>query len=125
MKQFTSQSQKIGKLGEDIAEKYLRSKGFLIIERNYTKKWGEIDLVAKKLKKLHFIEVKTIQDNGLFAPKPTENIHEKKLARLYRAAETYLVDRKIEEKMEWQIDALAIILDLEAKTAKVSYFENI
>lgn len=125
MKQFTSKNQKIGKLGEDVAEKYLKSKGFSILERNYTKRWGEIDLVAKKRQKIYFIEVKTIQDNGLFAPKPTENIHEKKLARIYRAVETYLMERRVEEKTEWQVDAIAIILDLEAKTAKVEYLENI
>lgn len=46
MKKFTSSTQKTGRLGEDIACKYLFSKGFQIVECNYTKKWGGIDIVA-------------------------------------------------------------------------------
>ena len=122
MKQFTSESQRVGKLGEDIAEKYLKSKGFIIFERNYTRKWGEIDIVAKKSNTLHFFEVKAIKYKGNFTFRPEENIHEKKLARLYRAVGTYLMDRGVDEKTEWQVDALAIVLDLDQKTAKIKYF---
>ncbi len=52
--------QKIGKIGEDCACKYLENAGYKIIDRNYLKKWGEIDIVAKKGKKIHFIEVKSV-----------------------------------------------------------------
>ena len=48
MKNFTSDSQKIGQLGEDIACKFLMKHEFSILERNYTKKWGEIDIIAIK-----------------------------------------------------------------------------
>ncbi len=37
---------KIGDLGEDIAAKFLKNKGFRILARNYLKKYGEIDIVA-------------------------------------------------------------------------------
>ena len=60
MKNFTSNSQKIGQLGEDIACKFLMKHGFSILERNYTKKWGEIDVIAEKGKKLYFVEVKSV-----------------------------------------------------------------
>ena len=43
-----SQHIRIGRIGEDIACRYLRSKGYEIIERNFRKKWGEIDIVCKK-----------------------------------------------------------------------------
>ena len=126
MQKFTSETQKVGKLGEDVAERYLRNKGFEILERNYTKKWGEIDIVAKKSKKIHFVEVKTIKDNGgEVTVAPEENIHEKKLARIYRAADTYLAERNVDEKIDWQVDAVTILLDPVGKTAKVRYFECI
>ena len=58
MKNFTSNSQKIGQVGEDIACKFLMKHGFTVLERNYTKKWGEIDIIAQKEDVLYFVEVK-------------------------------------------------------------------
>ena len=60
MKIFTSKSQKIGEIGEDIAEKFLMKSGFTIVERNYTRKWGEIDIIAKKRGVVCFFEVKSV-----------------------------------------------------------------
>lgn len=42
------QHLKVGKIGEDIACKYLKDKGYKIIERNFRRKWGEIDIVCLK-----------------------------------------------------------------------------
>lgn len=50
----------VGKIGEDLAARYLGNKGFLVVERNYLRKWGEIDIVAEKHGTTHFIEVKTV-----------------------------------------------------------------
>jgi putative endonuclease len=47
-----------GKLGEDIAAHYLKTKGFEILEQNHWKPYGEIDIVAIKQGRLHFVEVK-------------------------------------------------------------------
>src|SRR3989344_2519447 len=60
-----TEKQKIGRLGEDIAVKYLENKGFLVIERNYLKKCGEIDVIAKKAGITHFIEVKSVTRENL------------------------------------------------------------
>lgn len=60
-----TEKQKIGRLGEDIAIKYLQNKGFLVIGQNYLKKCGEIDIIAQKGKILHFIEVKSVSRENL------------------------------------------------------------
>jgi len=57
---MVSKSRKTGDLGESIACRFLINKGFSIVERNYLKKWGEIDIIAKKDGKAHFIEVKSV-----------------------------------------------------------------
>jgi len=43
---FTSEKQKIGELGENIAVGFLMKRDFSVLERNYTKKWGEIDILV-------------------------------------------------------------------------------
>jgi len=60
-----SDNKKIGKLGEDIGVKYLKNKGYKILDRNFEKrvvsmKFGEIDIIAKKDKTIIFCEVKTL-----------------------------------------------------------------
>lgn len=60
MKRFTSKTQKIGQIGEKIAEMFLMKHGFSIIDRNFTHKLGEIDIIAQKNDRLFFFEVKTI-----------------------------------------------------------------
>jgi putative endonuclease len=129
VKNFTSQSQKTGEIGENIASRYLESKGFKIIERNYTEKWGEIDIVAQKKGEYHFVEVKSVvRDNldGKFeGVRPEENMHEKKMERMGRIVQTYLSNRNISEDTEWQCDLVCVYLDVKGKKAKVEVLENI
>lgn len=147
-KVFTSKSQKIGELGEEIACKYLISKGFRVLERNYTKKWGEIDIIASRDRKTYFIEVKAVScvtlpevsqsDNtsprasGRPSPnlgegrslfRPEENMHPMKVRKFLRTIQTYLIQRKIEG--EWQADLYCVYIQLESRKARVTKIENI
>lgn len=117
-----NQKGQIGKLGEDIAEKYLIKNGYRTIERNYRKKWGEIDIVAEKDGIMHFIEVKSGETDGI---RPEENITSHKKHQLYRIIQTYLFDKKVDPEADFQIDALIIVLDFNSKTAKIRFIEDI
>jgi len=124
--------KKIGALGENMACRFLVKRGFRILDRNYSKKWGEIDIVAEKDKIFRFIEVKSIVSSSSSADKyetsghrPEENVHYQKLKRLSRVIQTYLLDKKVSYETEWQIDVLAVFLDLENKKAKFRFTENI
>jgi Holliday junction resolvase-like predicted endonuclease len=55
-----SEKRRFGNLGEDIAEMFLVKQGYRIVECNYLKKWGELDIVSEHNRILHFIEVKTV-----------------------------------------------------------------
>jgi Holliday junction resolvase-like predicted endonuclease len=89
MKRFALTSQK-GILGERLAERYLRERGFAIVTTNYYqakgKRQGEIDIVAIKKEILYFIEVKLRQVQS--GAKPDEVFPEAAVtrAKLARAA---------------------------------------
>lgn len=131
MKRFSSQSQKVGLLGEDIACRYLSDKGFTIVERNYTKKWGEIDIVAsEKSGKLRFIEVKSVSRENTddisretSQIRPEENMHPKKMERMARTIETYLAERDV--RGDWQVDLVTVFIDEVGKRAKVKMWEDV
>jgi putative endonuclease len=133
-KVFTSEKQKIGEIGENIAVKFLMKHNFYILERNYTKKWGEIDIIAEKRGKIYFIEVKSvsrenfdsvIHETNLEEHRPEENVHPWKIKRMYRTIQTYLLSKNIPEEREWQVDLLIVYMDLKNKKAKVKTLEDI
>ncbi len=125
-KVFTSKTQKLGEIGEDVAVKFLMKHGFAIIERNYTRKWGEIDIVAKKLNKLYFIEVKSVtHETAQNDYRAEDNMHPWKAKRFSRTIQTYLLHEKIPDDEEWQVDLLVVYLDLNAKKARVKVVSDI
>lgn len=128
-----TEKQKIGKIGEDIAVKYLENKGFDILDRNYLKKYGEIDIVAQKRGIIHFIEVKSVSCETFVKNvsrvtdnyRPEDNIHPQKLKRLARTIQAYLFEKYPKEEPEWLFDAITIQIDVENKKARVKFLENI
>jgi len=115
-------SGEVGRIGEEIASIFLENKGFSIVERNYRKKWGEIDIVAKKDGSMRFVEVKTVSSGGNISYTPEENVHYNKLKRLTRTIETFCAERGFYG--EWQIDVIGILLDADKKEARVRFTEN-
>lgn len=89
----------IGNLGEEIAFEYLKKKGYIIKERNFKRKWGEIDIVAidKKTKEIVFVEVKTRQCD-ISEIKPEEEFTIKKQHKLKRIILGYLGAKNLGEK---------------------------
>jgi len=134
--------RQLGDTGEEVACRYLESKGYEIVERNYLRPWGEIDIVATKAggpggtKKLYFTEVKSVSRESSSsnsgggvtrepAYRPEENVHPAKIKRLYRAIQTYLLDHKVPEDVEWQLDVACVYLDYSTRKARVEMIENV
>jgi putative endonuclease len=134
-KVFTSETQKIGELGENIATKFLMKHGFLILDRNYTKKWGEIDIIAEKDNKLYFVEVKSISHlpvetftkEGEVGDdyRPEENMHPWKMKRLSRIIQTYLLSKNVPDEKEWQVDLFIVFLDIKNRKAKIKVISDV
>lgn len=122
---------KIGALGEKIAEKYLRDYGFALVERNFLQKWGEIDLIMEKSGVIHFIEVKTnsygtvlqLQDSYTNAYRPEEQLTIQKYQKLTRTIETWVY--KESYPGEYQLDLVTVRLVEQEKYSEVEYFVNV
>lgn len=128
----TRGKQTVGNIGEELAVRFLEERGYEIIDRNYRKKWGEIDIVAEKENVIHFVEVKALTwqpgcqvATGLPEYSPEANIRLWKKLRLSRAIRTYLLDHKIPDEQEFQVDIMAIFLDFERKKARIRFIGNV
>lgn len=106
MKQFTSKTQTIGKLGEDTAAVFLMKQGYKIVERNIANKYGEIDIVAKKGITYYFFEVKAGKYGGFI--NPAENLTPNKLHKFLISVEHYCYTRNIKE---YRIQAILVLLE--------------
>lgn len=77
-----------GKTGEEMAAKWLQENGYEIVHRNWRYSYYELDIVAKKNNRLHFIEVKCRHVNSI--GNPEDSVSKKKFRNLKRAADAYL-----------------------------------
>jgi len=124
---WKKEEKSLGQIGEDAAAKYLKRKGYKILERNFKnqvgRQVGEIDIVAKNGKEIVFVEVKTrvSEDDALL---PEENITPRKLKRIARAANTYIKIKKLWD-CPFHFDAISVLYDDENKKAQVRHLENI
>lgn len=112
----------VGNLGETIAARFLRRKGYKIIARNFKVSLGEIDIIAKKDLITVFVEVKT-RSSLLFGP-PYLAITEVKRKKMIRCALCYLKMKRLLDTF-WQIDIVSVELDGSGKyLRKIEHFEN-
>ena len=152
MKHFTSKNQKIGEYGELLAGEFLTKKGFIILEKNYTKKVGEIDIVAVKENQLHFVEVKSLvlekvshetkmpdfdqignvsRETTKRVPRetleytPFQNVSRSKLRKLGKTVSIYLSERRVSHETRWCIDVISVTFITDQKKAKIGVLWNV
>ena len=120
-----TQKRELGNLGEKLACKFLKNNDYSILEVNYQKRIGEIDVIARSGDIIHFIEVKTrtkASSDKYGLPQEAVNFHKKK--KLIRTAIFYLAEHRHSDDTNWQIDVIAIIVDEDRNKAKINHIEN-
>jgi putative endonuclease len=135
--------KEIGDLGEKVASEFLMKHGIRVTERNYLKKWGEIDIIAKKESTIHFIEVKTvivrpvIHETVTYETKlrrnkrimdyyrPEDNVDSRKMKKISKVIQTYLFERGFGDEVQWQFDLITVRLDMEIRLARVHFYQNL
>ena len=91
-----------GNLAEDKAVEFLDENGFMIIERNFYSRFGEIDIIASKDKVLHFIEVKS----GLDYESAIQNITPSKISKIIKTINVYIKKNALD--VDFMIDGVVI-----------------
>ncbi|HVM73697.1 MAG TPA: YraN family protein [Candidatus Paceibacterota bacterium] len=122
--------KEVGRIGESVAAEFLQRKGFRIIERNYRKPWGEIDIIAEKNGVVRFVEVKTLSHENITdisreMPdyRPEEQVHPAKLHRIARTAELYMNGTR--DSREYQVDVVGVFLNTVTRKARCRLFEQV
>ncbi len=155
MKKFTSPKQKIGLAGEKFAEMFLVKQGFIVVDSNFSCRFGEIDIITSKNNRIHFIEVKSITvpretekvllgsikieknvtnknvsretflKENRKLTNPFQNVSFFKTKRLLKTAEIYMNLKNVPRETRWQIDAIGVYLHEDGTLGRIEYLENI
>ena len=118
----------IGKKGEDVACTFLERKGHTIVDRNFRMKFGEIDVVSKKDKKIYFSEVKSVAQENDTRVRPygaEERVNRSKIKKLSRVIQHYLSSKLEDKEPEWEFWIVTVVFNLEKKTATVKAIPEI
>ena len=113
--------QEVGKLGEKIAQKFLKKRGYRIREVGFRCPHGEIDIIAQQKDYLVFVEVRT--KSNLDFGTPEESITAAKKKKLVALALTYTSTHQDIPSL-WRIDVVAIELDDKGKLKRIELIEN-
>ena len=90
-------TQKVGSLGEELVVRFLVRKGYKILDRNFRRPWGELDIVATRKERIHFVEVKSVSD----------------------------MKGDVSDETTWQFDVATVYVNEGQKKAKINLMEEI
>jgi putative endonuclease len=139
----TYKNKEIGNKGEDLACQYLEQLGYEILKRNYFDKVGEIDIIAYKEPKIHFVEVKSVSrethsgvihethggKNSGFTENnhyynPAEKVDRSKIRKIEKVAQRFLFENGLEEEA-YQFDLIMVFIFDGGFRYKIEVIENI
>lgn len=110
-----------GQFGEGVARRYLQEQGYEILDTNYRKRFGEVDIVARYERTIVFVEVKTRHSSRYGSP--LEAVDGRKQRQLSRIAQDYLITRQLESAAA-RFDVIAVTLDHSNQPVTIDHIEN-
>jgi putative endonuclease len=113
---------KLGLEAEEAVAKHLESQGYAILDRNWSKPWGELDIVAQKNQVVHFVEVKA-SSRQIAGFDPFLRADGRKMHKVKRTAQTWLSAHRAGPDTEWQMDIASVIMGEHGP--EIELFENI
>jgi putative endonuclease len=110
-----------GRFGEGVARRHLEERGYEILDTNYRKRFGEVDIVARRSGTIVFVEVKTRHSSRFGTA--LEAVDGRKQRQLARIAQDYLVARQLESAAA-RFDVVAVTLDHNDQPVTIDHIEN-
>lgn len=102
-------TREIGMRGEELVAEMLLARGYKILARNYRTVGGEIDIIARRERTVHFVEVKT-RTRGDDYGRPAEAVTREKQRRILRAARYYMMRHKEAESFSFDVAEVEVHL---------------
>ena len=118
MKKFSTQN--IGEKGEEYTVKFLEKKKYKILERNYRKRYGEIDIIAENKNYIVFVEVKTRHKDSMTSA--ADAVNRQKQIRIIKTASLYLSENETEKFCRFDVCEVYINSD-NLKLVDINYIE--
>ena len=117
-------SATVGKAGEDFVAQYLKSKGYIIIKRNWRdSRYGEIDIVAENQECIAFVEVKTRKKDALVSGLDAVNLH--KQQRIKNASQTFMRRLRTNLPPRFDVAEITVLSEKDGKFQfEINYIEN-
>ncbi|QGY39929.1 YraN family protein [Pseudodesulfovibrio cashew] len=112
-------SRRRGEQGEEAAARFLKTRGFRVLERNWRYRQWELDLICRDRDTLVFVEVKTRAATTMGSP--ADGLGRRKRERLVKAASRYLSTKNLWD-MPCRFDFVAVV-DREG-SLEVEHVEN-
>jgi len=108
-----------GKMGEDLAARFLENLGYRVLQRNFHTREGEVDIIARDANELVFVEVKTGRQSAFGDPETW--VDERKQQRLGLAAQAWLLQQQVEDT-DCRFDVVAIFFH--SKGHRIKHIKN-
>lgn len=131
IKKDKSFNKLVGNKGEGVAAKFLKNLGYRIVQRNYRRRIGEIDIIAFKNNVIHFFEVKSvtretsagdISKNNEYLPE--EQVNFEKMLHMKRTIELFLYENEILD-FNIQINVLTVSFFISGEAPRINFIENV
>lgn len=116
-----TRARSLGNFGERVAASHLESKGYVIVERNWRTREGEIDLIASRGEELIFVEVRSRRGRAMGGPE--ESITGRKASHVRAVAAAY-VQQHPDAPPNQRVDVVALELDAKGRVLRVEQIEN-
>ncbi len=108
------ENKRLGARGEKLACRYLKRKGYSILERGYRNPFGEVDIIASQADIVAFIEVKTRLSDSYGAP--SEAVDFRRREKYIKAAKYYFYGKQIDVTVRFDI--------IEIYRGEINHIEN-